>query len=140
MKIISTRNSWTKYAKALNEFVNPKFGTRASEIVGYKKLRPINQFLSWPSMPKRQISAQSGFSLAPSLDLQPIEHFLKRHESLARTEPLLRTSPLLSPAIDDIPMTVLEKAVAIKRMASLMHETLLSMKNVSQIQSSYHRG
>lgn len=140
MKINYAQNSYKKYAKALTNFINPKTGTKNTLRIAYKKLKPTNKFLSWPSMPERQISTQSGFFLPPRLDLRPIEHFLKRHESLARMEPLLRTSPLLSHALDDMPTTVLEKAVAIKRMASLMDETLSAMKSVLQIRASHHQG
>jgi len=140
MKINHAHNSWAKYSKTISDLVIRASHTHLKQSSNYKKLRPFQQFAAWPSCPKRHISALSGYMLAPQLDLKPVEQFLKRHASLARTEPLLRTSPLLNHASNEWHGPALEKAVAIKRMASLMHETLFVMKSFAHIQATRHRG
>jgi hypothetical protein len=126
MKINDAHNSWAKYSKTINDFVIRSTISTKKPKTFFKKLRPYEPFCAWPSCPKRHISALSGYTLAPHLDLKPVEQFLKRH---ARSEPLLRWH---GPA--------LEKAVAIKRMASLMHETIVVMKSLTLIQATYHKG
>lgn len=140
MKINQANNSWSKYSQTISDLVIKTSQAHQKPSSDYKKLRPFQQFAAWPSCPKRHISALSGYTLAPQLDLRPVEQFLKRHASLARTEPLLRTSPLLHHASNEWHGPALEKAVAIKRMASLMHETLFVMKSLSTIQATRHRG
>lgn len=140
MKINHAQNSWTKYSKTINDLVTRNTRAHVKHSTVFKKLRPFQQFCAWPLCPKRHISALSGYTLAPLLDLKPVEQFLKRHASLARTEPLLRTSPLLSHVHNEWHGPALEKAVAIKRMASLMHETLVVMKSLTLIQTTHHKG
>lgn len=140
MKINHANNSWAKYSQTINDLVIRTGRAPTKHSTYFKKLRPFSQFSAWPLCPKRHISALSGYTLAPQLDLKPVEQFLKRHASLARTEPLLRTSPLLSHASNEWHGPALEKAVAIKRMASLMHETIVVMKSLTVIQATHHKG
>jgi hypothetical protein len=139
MRINDAHNSWAKYSQTINDFVTPAGTKRSKKHLSFKKIRPYQRFLAWPLCPKRHISALSGYTRVPQLDLRQIEQFLKRHASLAQTEPLLRTSPLLNHATHEWHGPALEKAVAIKRMASLMHETLVVMKSLTLIQATHHR-
>jgi hypothetical protein len=142
MKISTSNNSWvkSKYNQSISHWVNLGSKTSNKKIIAYKKLRPHNQFLAWPSCPKRHLSFLSGLMLQPGLNLKAVEQFLKRHAALVRGEPLLRTSPLLTQKNQESHAAVLEKAVAIQRMARLMHETVASIKLLTVIRDGHHRG
>jgi len=143
MKINHAPTSWEKYSKTLADLVTNSNSKPKKNILApaYKNLRPHRHFVSWPSCPKRRISFLCGYTSASQLELKlelkSIKNFLKRHSSLARTEPLLRNSSLLNHQWHG---QALEKAVAIKRMASLLHETLSTMKILELVQTSNYRG
>jgi hypothetical protein len=126
MKIQNTSNNLIKYGQFLEQLVANK-NLSFNKPQTFRKLRPSNHFIAWPSCPKRHISFISGLSSTPHLDLNSLENFLKRQDSPEHIEDLN-----FGPA--------LEKAIALKKMTGLIHETLSTMKALTHLKKSIFKG
>ena len=70
-------NSWAKYSQELSDLITRTSNAQIKHRSFFRKLRPFQQFSAWPLCPKRNISALSGYTLAPRLNFKTVEQFFK---------------------------------------------------------------
>jgi hypothetical protein len=131
MKINHRLNPWRNLSQKLYSFwsLQPK-----SLLAERRLLKPNNRFLSWPNMPKRMLCAQSGYELPPKVDLKVLERFLEKHKKNEGVSSMLATS------LDDWQNFNVHQAIAVKKMASLIGETIAEMKMVEMTYNCHKKG
>lgn len=131
MKVQKNYSPWRAFSEKISTFLaTPKKSFFAQR----KWQRQGNCFLSWPNMPKRLLSVQSGFSLPPKIDVKKIENFLRRHK--ARQE----IKPMLNNPFDDWRGWNMQQALAVDKMATLISETVSDIKALELIHICHKKG
>lgn len=123
MKIQNRLSPWQFLGEKITMLLSPqKERTSPSR----KLLKLNNHFLSWPNIPKRLLAAQSGYSLPPTIDIKRLELFMKGHKTQQGIGPRFGS-------LDDWRGLNVHQALAVKKMAILVYETMIEMKRVELI-------
>lgn len=131
VKIQHRLHPWRNLSHKINEFFNTK---PAQFFAERRLLRPNNRFLSWPNMPKRMLSVQSGYEFPPKIDASAMERFLENHKKKEALSTMLSSPP------DDWRGFNVHQVLAVKKMAALIGETLAEMKLVELTHNCHKKG
>lgn len=122
VKISGQGSSWRGIQSTINHLV---MVSRAKEPLSrVRKLRPDKRFLSWPDMPKRDISALAGYVTPPKINLEILQDFISNNKS---------SESYFSASIDNFCDADLKRAMAIKKMNALVQATIDEIKSINNV-------
>ncbi|MCA9508197.1 MAG: hypothetical protein KC505_07250 [Myxococcales bacterium] len=134
MKIAGAKNYWSSIGSVVKDYLSGK-KEKLNAKGRISKLKPDRHFISWPSMPKRQIDALIGYDGQPHIELKLIENFIARYDKQKQLE-----NHEVYRSLDEFSMLDMKRKVDIERMVSLLKATLGNMKAIGALNGSHHKG
>jgi len=122
VKISRSGSSWRGVQSTISHLM--MFSRAVVPLSRTRKLRPDKRFLSWPDMPKRDISALAGYINPPKIDLELLQSFVNANRVSGRS---------FAGSIDNFCGLDMKRAMAIKKMNALVQATIDEMKAITYV-------